>query len=250
MTNPTSEPPVDEHDSAQSTSKFGLLGCAQCVCGGLANNVAARRLLGLCPLLALTHSLLKALTIGLLLLLVGLVSACLGSLMRATIFWRFKPIYFALLASTSTVIVVNGVGILFPLLIDTLGVYALLLAANCLVIAQLQEVAEHAPLPQVASRVARDSAWIMLFLVVIAVIREFGAFGSVFHDLAILNNLPVIGELSHGFSILSEPAGAFFVLALLLALINLYDSTRATNLAEKNDNRVVTRDAGDGKARG
>ena len=250
MTSEKNESPVPDSGAARSVNKFDLLGCANCMCGGLANNVAARRLLGLCPLLALTHSLLKALTIGFLLLLVGLLSACLCSLLRATIFWRFKPIYFALLASISTIIVVNGAGILFPLLIDTLGVYALLLAANCLVIAQLQEVAEHSPLPQVASRVASDGAWMMVFLAVIATVRELGAYGRVFHDIAILNNLPVLNELTPGFSILAEPAGAFFVLALLLALINWYHSSRVMVSSDLDDKPDVTGGVSEGNSRG
>ena len=227
MSSKKNNPSAADVNSARAPSKDKILACANCICGGLANNTAARRLLGLCPLLALTHSLLKALTIGLLLLLVSLLSACLGSLLRATIFWRFKPIYFALLASLSTIVCVNAVGILFPLLVDTLGVYALLLAANCLVIAQLQEVAEHAPLPNVVSRVMKDGVWILLFLAVIATIRELGAFGRLFHDIAIIHNLPVINEVSRGLSMLADPAGAFIVLALLLALINVYDSFRS-----------------------
>ena len=209
-------------------SAAGAVACAHCLCAGVANNIIARRLLGLCPLLAMSTSVIKGFAIGILLLLVCLVSACLGSVLRASIFWRFKPIYFATLASVSTVMVVNAAGIFFPVLIEALGVYALLLAANCVVIAQLQELAEHTEVKRVFTRVARDVLWVLLFVSIIAFIRELGAFGSLLHDISMLENSVPTEASSMWIPIFARPAGALFVLALLLALIN-YGQALARN---------------------
>lgn len=219
--------------------------CANCLCGGLSSNPMASRLLGLCPLLAVTTSVLKAVTMAGLLMLVSLLSTCFGSVLRASVFWRFKPIYFALVASLSTIIVVNAAGIFFPLLVDSLGVYALLLAANCLVISQLQEIAEHAPVLPVVRRVTRDSLWISAFLLVMATLREFGTYGGLFHDKALLEN-SLAADSPRWISILGEPAGALLLLAILLALINYYQTSWRFQQADRADSRVMNSEAGRG----
>ena len=228
-----------ESDSESQPNEANHLGqltsCVHCICAGLGTNVVARRLLGLCPLLAVSTSVLKALAISILLFLVSLLSTSLGSLLRATIYWRFKPIYFAVLASVSTMIVVNVSGIFFPLLIDSLGIYGLLLAANCLVIAQLQQVAEHAPLTTVVSRVAHDGWWTVVFVSLIASIREFGTHQLLFHDLSILKNLPVVREETIWLPFFAEPAGALITLAFVLGLINWYQGLQESEGNYEND---------------
>ena len=206
-----------------------VAGCINCVCSNLSQNVMARRLLGLCPLLATTDSLLKALTMALMLIAVGLLSASVGSVLRATIYWRFKPIYFAVLASVSTLVVVNAVGGFFPVLINALGIYALLLAANCQIIAQLQDLAEHAPLNRVAARVLHDGMWVLVFMVLIASVREFGAYGTLLHDLSLALNASAQAEPLGWLPILRQPAGALIILALILGILNKVQVSRTSH---------------------
>ncbi|MGR8949995.1 MAG: Rnf-Nqr domain containing protein [Gammaproteobacteria bacterium] len=198
----------------------GIVGCATCFCANVSDNVMARRLLGLCPLLATTDSVIKAAMMATLLVLVGLLSASLASILRATVYWRFKPIYFAVLGSVATLVVVNAAAVVFPVLIDALGIYALLLAANCQIIAQLQELAEHAPLKQVSRRVLHDGIWILAFMVLIASIREFGAYGGLLHDLSLTANLSINHEPKGWLPVLREPAGALIILSIVLAVLN------------------------------
>jgi electron transport complex protein RnfE len=216
------------------TSTFGY--CTDCLCRNLAQSSPAMRLLGLCPLLAVTTSVLKALTISLLLLLVSVLSSGIGTLLQGTIFWRLKPLYFAILASVSTMIVVNGVGVYFPLIVDSLGIYALLIAANCQVISQLQELAEHASFTRVLSLVARDGFWVLLLAVVVALIREVVAFGTVFHDWPLLFGVPVKHEANGLLPFVAEPAGALIIFGLLLGALNVFTLPRSE--AEPQENQL------------
>ena len=218
----------------QTTEKSKTVaGCANCFCMNMSQSVMARRLLGLCPLLATTDSVLKAATMSVMLICVGLLSACVASLIRATIYWRYKPIYFAVLASISTLLVVNATGALFPTLVDALGIYALLLAANCQIIAQLQDLAEHAPLDKVAKRVWRDGFWVLTFMLLIASVREFGAYGVLLHDLSLVLDITAREEPSGWLPILHQPAGALITLALILGILNRVNvKTENKNLRE------------------
>lgn len=208
--------------------------CANCLCQNLGNSSIAARLIGLCPLLAVSTSLVKALSISLLLIVVGLISTLIACLLRSTIYWRLKPVYFATVASVATVLVVNSLGIYFPFLIDALGIYALLLAANCLVIAKLQEVAEHAPLTVALRGMVQDGLWITIFVMIVGGLREILSKGSIFHDIGLLNNeeipLAEVGLLP----IFADPAGALITVALLLAMIKHFELNLAARKGKKS----------------
>lgn len=224
---------MNDNAVESKASNFGY--CADCICRNLAQSSPAMRLLGLCPLLAVTNSVLKALTISVLLVLVSILSSSIGTLLRGAVFWRLKPLYFAVLASVSTMIVVNGLGVYFPLLVDSLGIYALLLAANCQVISQLQELAEHAPIEQVLPLVVRDGFWVLVLVVCVAVIREFAAYGTILHDWPLFHGVPV-NEVANGLlPFIAEPAGALITFGLILGAINLYTLRRPAVGSEKID---------------
>lgn len=221
-----------------------LAQCVDCLCSNLAQSPVAYRLLGLCPLLVVTTSVLKALSISILLLLVGVFSVALGSLLRSTVIWRLKAVHFAVIASVSTLIVVNAIGIRFPALVDSLGIYALLLAANCQVISQLQEMAEHHSLTNTIPRVIRDGGWVLVFAVVIALIREFASYGIIFHDWPLLYGLPAEQPPNGWLPFLAQPGGALIILGMMLGILNLVTQRNTLSSNVRADQRLAEEQTG------
>lgn len=226
--------------STNSSNQTQLARCVNCVCGNLAESSLAARLLGLCPILAVTTSVLKAFTIAILLLMVGIMSTLIGTILKSMVLWQLKPVYFAVLASVSTIIVVNAVGVYFPLLVDSLGIYALLIAANCQVLSQLQETAEHSSLSQALPRVIKDGCWVLVFAVIIAIIREFAAHGSLLHDWRLIYGLPTEIAPIGWAPLLADPAGALIVFAILLGMLNLFTQSRTRISPVANTDQIAS----------
>jgi len=188
--------------------------CAKCTCTGIAHNPVTVRMLGLCPLLAVSNTTSKALVLGLLFAAVVLVAAAVVALLRHTVSWRLKPMYYALVGSFVTTAVISEAAILDYAAVAALGIYPALIASNCFILSFMQEIAERNALTVTLRRGLRDVASIVIFLVLFAALRELIAHGTlsifVSADMVPAGPLPLIA---------SAP-GALLTLALVLAAAN------------------------------
>lgn len=179
-------------------------------------------LLGVCPLLAKSTSLLSGLTISAALVLTLGMSVLTISLCRA-----FVPLHarfaFLLLITTTWVTVVQ-------LLMETwlysmagfLGIYVPLLAVNCLVLARLEEDALAKGVSGAVSGAAAVAVQVALLVIAAGALREMAASG------ALLSDLPLLVPDAHPgqpvspirLSVMAMPAGAFLAFALIAAGLN------------------------------
>jgi electron transport complex protein RnfE len=189
------------------------------------NNAALVQLLGLCPLLAVTTSAVNGLALGLAttaVLTAG--SALVAPLRRALLPLARVPLYVLITAA-----LVTSIDLLSSALLDELherlGIFIPLIVANSAVLAHAETVA--ARRGAIAATLAGLSTGLGFLgvLVALGALRELLGHGTLLADLPLLFgaraealqlSLPV-----DGMHVAVLPPGAFFGMALLLALWNL-----------------------------
>jgi electron transport complex protein RnfE len=189
------------------------------------NNAALVQLLGLCPLLAVTTSAVNGLALGLAtaaVLTAG--SALVAPLRRALVPIARVPLYVLITAA-----LVTCVDLLSNALLDNLherlGIFIPLIVTNSAVLAHAETVA--AKRGGLAATLAGLSTGLGFLgvLVVLGALRELLGHGTLLADLPLL--FGARAEALHvslpfdGMHVAVLPPGAFFGMALLLALWNL-----------------------------
>jgi len=194
-----------------------------------AENPGLVQLLGLCPLLAVTTTFVNGLGLGVATLL---VLTCSNALVSATRRWITQeiriPIYVLIIASLVTCVELIFKA-WFPTLDRSLGIFIPLIVTNCAIVARAEVFASRNPVgASVADGIGMGAGFAMLLMVI-------GAFRELVGQASILSRLDMItgGEPFSGFSFADSglllailPPGAFFSLALAVALKNHIDYKR------------------------
>ena len=188
------------------------------------NNAALVQLLGLCPLLAVTTSVVNGLALGLATAAVLSIGSALVAPLRGALLpiARF-PLYILITASLVTCVDLVSNALLDDLH-ERLGIFIPLIVTNSAVLAHAETVAvRRGP---VAATLAGFSTGLGFLgvLVTLGAVRELLGHGTLLADLPLLLGegaagfgiaLPI-----HGMQVAVLPPGAFFCMALLLALCN------------------------------
>ena len=111
-------------------------------------------------------------------------------------------------------------------------------------------MAEHAPLNRVVARVFQDGMWVLVFMVLIASVREFGAYGTLLHDLSLASNMSAQAEPLGWLPILRQPAGALIILALILGILNRVKVSQANPNLPSSAELVTANSAATNSPRG
>lgn len=189
------------------------------------NNAALVQMLGLCPLLAVTTTVVNGLTLGLATAAVVTVTNIVISLMRRALVPVVRiPLFVLIIASLVTCVDLLTNALLFELH-EILGLFIPLIITNCAILAQAETVASRRPvLVSAASGVATGIGFLGV-LVTLGGLRELFGNGTLFSGFTML-----VGEQARswvvdfpfdGMLVAVLPPGAFFGLAALLALRNL-----------------------------
>jgi H+/Na+-translocating ferredoxin:NAD+ oxidoreductase subunit E len=189
------------------------------------NNAATVQLLGLCPLLAVTTTLVNGLMLGLATAAVLLLTNVAISAMRSALVPVVRiPLFVLIIASLVTAIDLLTSALFFELH-ETLGLFIPLIITNCAILAQAETVASRHPVGYSAASALATGAGFCGVLVVLGAMREILGSGTLFAGLDML--LGPAGQSlkldfgSHGMLIAVLPPGAFFGLAALIAIRNL-----------------------------
>lgn len=193
------------------------------------DNPALVKLLGLCPLLAVSNTTTNALALGLATTVTLLISNACVSILRAYLMQAIRlPIYVLIIASTVTSIELL-IQAWLPALHASLGIFLPLIVTNCLIIGRAEAFASRQSVHAAgvdALAMGFGFTWVLICL---GAIREVLGRGTVFGDLHML-----FGDKATAFTwqLLPEdytiliallPPGAFIVLGLLLAMKNVID---------------------------
>ena len=186
------------------------------------------QLLGLCPLLAVTSTFVNGLGLGIATLAVLTLSNVLVSATRRWILAEIRvPIYVLIIASlvTCTELIFKA---WFPALDRSLGIFIPLIVTNCAIVARAELFASRNGIVASLFDGIGMGAGFALPLVVIGFFRELIGHGSLFSGLdKLFGGEPLSGLtlVDSGWLIAVLPPGAFFSLALAIALKNYLDAT-------------------------
>jgi Na+-translocating ferredoxin:NAD+ oxidoreductase subunit E len=189
------------------------------------NNPALVQLLGLCPLLAITTTVVNGLALGLMTAVVVTLTNSVVSLLR----WALAPVVRIPLFVLIIASLVTSIDLLssafFHELHGVLGLFIPLIITNCAILAQAETVASREPLAKAAMSGLATGVGFALVLVTLGFLRELIGHGTLLSGFAM-----VFGEAGarlnidlpfDGMLVAILPPGAFFGLALLLAARNL-----------------------------
>ncbi len=198
------------------------------------NNPGLVQLLGLCPLLAISTTLVNGLGLGLATLFVLTLSNSVVSLTRRTIREEIRiPVFVLIIAAlvTTVELLMNA---FFHGLYNILGIFIPLIVTNCIVIGRAEAYAARQPLPLAALDGMMMGAGFTLVLILLGALRELIGQGTILADAQLMFGpvasdwtLHVFGDNYHGFLLAILPPGAFFGLGLLIALKNWIDAKLA-----------------------
>jgi electron transport complex protein RnfE len=188
------------------------------------NNVALVQLLGLCPLLAITTSVVNGLALGLATTSVLAVTNTAISMMRRALIPLVRiPLYVLMIASLVTCIDLLSNALLDDLH-EVLGLFIPLIVTNCALLVQAETVASRRPAFEALSTGLATGLGFTAVLTALGGLRELFGHGTLFAGLPMLVgeraawlqvHLPIGGML-----VAILPPGAFFGMAALLALRN------------------------------
>lgn len=181
-------------------------------------NPGVIQLLGLCPLLAVTTTLQNGFILGVASLITVTISCLLVSLLRHYISMPLRlPICIVIIA-----MIVGNIDLWMAATLyeqhQVLGLFVPLIISNCAILARAEAFAlHHPPLYATVDGLATGLGFTAV-LCVIGTFREILAYGSLGSSSGIPLFLPAI-----------TPAGAFFSLAILIALIKFLQTVPKTN---------------------
>lgn len=188
------------------------------------DNVALVQLLGLCPLFAVTTSVVNGLALGLASASVLVVSnAILATVRRALVPIARVPLYVLIVASLVTCIDLLSNALLDDLH-ESLGLFVPLIVTNCALLAQADTVASRKPVGAAVLMGAVTGAGFLAVLVALGALRELLGHGTLFAGMPMLAGGQTAWMQLHlpfrGMLVAILPPGAFFGVAALIALHN------------------------------
>ncbi len=194
------------------------------------NNPALVQILGLCPLLAVTSTVINGLALGLATMLTLVLSNVTVSLIRNFVSPEIRiPVFVLVIASIVTVIEL-AMHAYFHELYLILGIFIPLIVTNCAIIARAEAFASKNPVfPSFLDGLMMGLGFAAV-LVVLGSMREVLGQGTLFAnahlllgDIALGFEITVIEDY-RGFLLAVLPPGAFIGLGILIALKNVIDS--------------------------
>ena len=190
------------------------------------NNAVFAQMLGLCPLLAVSNTVVNALGLGLATMIVLILSNMSVSLIRNIIRPEIRlPVYVVIIASVVTTIelVMHA---WFHELYLVLGIFIPLIVTNCAIIARAESFASKNSVGKSMFDGLMTGLGFALVLLTLGVLREIIGMGTLFSDAHIMFGdgmkwltIEVFSNYD-GFLLAALPPGAFMGLAVLLAARN------------------------------
>ncbi|MCK4951341.1 MAG: electron transport complex subunit E [Gammaproteobacteria bacterium] len=193
------------------------------------NNPALVQLLGLCPLLAVTATVVNGLGLGIATTLVLIGSNVTVSLIRNLVRNEIRiPVFVLVIASFVTAIEL-AMNAFFHDLYRILGIFIPLIVTNCAIIGRAESFASKNSVTRSFVDATSMGLGFTAVLVVLGGLREAIGFGTLFSQAHLMfgeaaRDLTItLGEDYPGFLLAILPPGAFIGLGLLIAVKNVID---------------------------
>lgn len=193
------------------------------------NNAAFVQLLGLCPLLAVSNTVINGLGLGLATTLTLIASNIMVSMIRHWVRPEIRiPVFVLIIASTVTIIELS-MNAWFHELYLILGIFIPLIVTNCAIIARAEAFASKNTIPAAFIDGLFMGLGFTAVLVTLGAMREAIGFGTLFQqahlmfgDVAREFTITLFDDY-RGYLLAILPPGAFIGLGLLIAVKNIID---------------------------
>ena len=182
------------------------------------------QLLGLCPILAISTSMVNAVSLGLATILVMAVANLSVASLRNFIPYEIRiPVFILIIAALVTMVDLAFNAYLHELYL-VLGIFIPLIVTNCIVLARVEAyAAKNGALASTLDGVMMGIG-LLWVLAVLGGMRELLGAGTLFSGIEMiipsLSAWQVFGDDYPGFLLAMLPPGAFFALGCLIALFN------------------------------
>lgn len=201
--------------------------------GIIAENPVLVLVLGTCPALAVSTSIVSALSMGIAATIVLICSNVVISLLRKIIPDTVRiPCYIVVIAGFVTIIQMLLQAFLLPIY-DLLGVYLALIVVNCVILGRAEMYArKHGPIDSALDGLGMGLGFLVA-LVAMAAIREILGTGMINLEALGLESvvIPVLSE--YNIPLLVAAPGGFLVYGILIAIVNAIGPKKG---AEKRKN--------------
>ena len=178
-------------------------------------------LLGMCPTLAVTSSATNGLGMGIATMFVLMGSNAVVSAIRSIVPKKIRiPVYIVVIATFVTVIDLMMQAYAPSALYDALGIFIPLIVVNCIVLGRAEAFASKNGVGKSILDALGMGLGFTLALVALGGTREFLASGSLFE-------VKLIPGWSTDFMLMTSPPGAFIILGLFLAGMNVLNMKKA-----------------------
>ncbi len=194
------------------------------------------QLLGLCPILAVSTTMVNAVSLGLATILVMAVANLGIALLRNFIPYEIRiPVFILVIASLVTIVDLSFNAWLHELYL-VLGIFIPLIVTNCIVLARVEAyAAKNDPWSSTLDGVMMGLGLVWV-LAVLGGVRELIGNGTLFQGIDMvfpsLSAIQVFGDDYPDFLLAILPPGAFFALGCLIALFNWLNN-RASAKAQR-----------------
>jgi len=209
------------------------------------NNPATVQLLGLCPLLAVSSTVVNALGLGLATMLVLIVSNATVSLIRNFVRTEIRiPVFVVVIAVAVTIIKILMQAFFYDLYL-IIGLFVALITTNCVIIARAEAFASKNNVFHSILDGFFMGLGFTVVLVILGAFRELIGFGTLFQQMNLLFGESAewikitVFENYDGFLLTILPPGAFIGLGLLIALKNVIDN-RLKQMVDKELPQTAT----------
>ena len=193
------------------------------------SNVALVQLLGLCPLLAVTSTVVNGIGLGLATLITLVLSNTIVSLIRGFVRNEVRlPVFVLIIASVVTIIELSMQALFYDLYL-VLGIFIPLIVTNCAIIGRAEGFASRNPVGPAALDGLMMGLGFLIVLALLGGLREIIGFGTLFANAELMfgegaQSLKLeINPDYPGFLLAVLPPGAFFGLAILIVAKNWLD---------------------------
>ncbi len=200
------------------------------------NSILAQ-MLGLCPLLAVSTTIVNAVSLGLATVLVMLLANFAISALRAFIPYEIRiPVFVLIIAALVTVVDLSFNAFLHDLYL-VLGIFIPLIVTNCIVLARVEAFAAKNGLRASSLDGLMMGAGFVWVIGLLGGVRELIGQGTLFSGIEMifpsLSGIQILPADYPGFLIAILPPGAFFILGLLIAGRNWLESRANQRLRDQ-----------------
>ncbi len=200
------------------------------------NNPALVQILGMCPLLAVSNSLINALGLGLATLLTLVATNVSISLVRNFITPEIRiPVYVLIIAAVVTAIELIMKAYFYELY-QIIGLFVALITTNCVIIARAEAFAAKHHVGKAFLDGLFMGLGFALVLLALGALREVLGSGTLLQNAQLVfgeagrHMTITVFENYRGFLLAILPPGAFLGLGLFIAIKNVIDKKRAADV--------------------